>query len=313
MIIGDPNNQSPTLNSPKEVAQTFTNTLQHLGGDPNYHPPTSFVSKVFAHIPQCPTTAHDTPVSHIPWKDYAAFLDRAKPTKAGGEEHSSSYILQISSEPVKRFFWIVTNTYLYRELPPTWLTPRACLFYKKGDPLNPVIYRPIALLNTIYKTISAHTARHSQNQALHYKVLPPIQHGRLRKHQCSDHILHVKVKYANVKGSYALYIDFNQAFNSVPHRELFQVLEHKGFSTAAMDIIKRLYSAPLDAPIIKGQTPVRYFQRRDVCQGCPLSPLLFILYLNALLAHCMATPPPFQENLNTTCLLRWHTDSKRRP
>ena len=123
--------------------------------------------------------------------------------------------------------------------------------------MNPVTYRPIALLNTIRKTISAHTVRHLQNQALHYKVLLPVQHGGLRKHECCDHILHVKAKYANVKGSYALYIDFKKAFNSVPQRELFQVGEHNGFLTATIDIIKQLYSAPLDAPIINGQTPVQ--------------------------------------------------------
>ena len=141
------------------------------------------------------------------------------------------------------------------------------------------------------------------SQALHYKVLLPIQHGGLRKHQCYDHILHIKAKHANVKASYAFYIDFNKAWNSVPHRELFQVLEHNRFSTAAIDIIKRLYSTPLNAPIINGQTPVQYFYRRGVRQGCPLSPPFFILYLNALLAHFMATPPtPSQQNLNTTCL-----------
>ena len=114
MIVCDPNNPSLNLNSPKDVAQTFAHTLQHLGGNPDYHPPTSFASKVLADTPQCPTTARDTPVSHIAWKDYAAFLHRAKPTKAGGDDHSSSYILHISPEPVKRFFWIVTNIYLYR-------------------------------------------------------------------------------------------------------------------------------------------------------------------------------------------------------
>ena len=137
MIIRDPNNPSLTLNSPKDLAQTFAHSLQHLGGDPDYHPPTSFVSKVLANTLQCPTTARDTPVSHIAWKDYTAFLHRAKPTKAGGDDHSSSYILHISPEPVKRFFWIVTNIDLYRELPPTWLTARVCPLYKKGDPLNP--------------------------------------------------------------------------------------------------------------------------------------------------------------------------------
>ena len=153
--------------------------------------------------------------------------------------------------------------------------------------MNPVNYRPIALLNTIY-----HTARHLQNQALQHKVLLSNQHGRLRKHQCSDHKLHVKAQYANAEGSYALYIHFNKAFKSVPHRELFQVLGHNGFSSTAVDIIKRLYSAPLDTPVIGGQTPVQFLQRRRVRQGCPLSPLLLILYPNALLADFRATHPP---------------------
>ena len=292
MMVRDPNNPSLTLNSPKDVAQAFAHTLQRLGGDPDYHPHTSFVSKVLAHTPQCASAARDTPVSHTEMKDYTTFLHHAKPTKAGGDHHSSSYILNISREPVTRFFWIVTNIYLHRELRPTWLTARVCVLYKRGDQLNPIKYRPIVLLNTSYKTISAHTARHLQNQALQHRVLLSIQHGRLRQHQCSDHILHVKAKYANVKGSYALYIDFDKAFNSVPHRQLFQVLEHNGFSRTAVDIIKLLSSAPLDARINNGQTPVRYFQRRGVGQGCPLSPLLCILYLNALLAHFMATHPP---------------------
>ena len=54
MIIRDPNNPSLTLNSPKNLAQTFAHTLQHLGGDPDYHPPTSFVSKVTGKHPPMP-------------------------------------------------------------------------------------------------------------------------------------------------------------------------------------------------------------------------------------------------------------------
>ena len=96
MIVRDPNYSSHTLNSSKDVGPAFARTLQHFGGDPDYHAPTSFVCKVLAHTPQCPIAARHTPVSHIAWKDYAAFLHRAKPTKPGGDDHSSSYILHIS-------------------------------------------------------------------------------------------------------------------------------------------------------------------------------------------------------------------------
>ena len=199
MMVRDPNNASLTLDSPKDVAQAFAQTLQQLGGDPDYHPPTSFASEVLAHTPQCPSTARDTPVCHIEWKAYTTFLHHANPTKAGENDHSSSYILHISPEPLKRFFWIVTNIHVHRQLPPTWLTARVCLSYKKGDPLNPVNYRPIALPNTICKTKCAHTALHLQSQALQHKVLLPIQYGGLRKHQCSDHIIRCQGKISQRK------------------------------------------------------------------------------------------------------------------
>ena len=53
MIVCHPDNPSLTLNSRKDVAQTFAHSLQHLGGDPDYRPPTSFVSKVFLAHANC--------------------------------------------------------------------------------------------------------------------------------------------------------------------------------------------------------------------------------------------------------------------
>ena len=91
---------------------------------------------------------------------------------------------------------------------------------------------------------------------------------------------------------YPLYMDFNKAFSSVPLSTLLTVLEHSNLSGAAITSVKNLYASPVDRPIMNGHCPHSYVQARGLRQGCPLSPLLLILYLNALFSYFLATTPP---------------------
>ena len=109
-----------------------------------------------------------------------------------------------------------------------------------------------------------------------HDILLVIQHGGLPSHQCADHLYHLKALYAKSKKSYSLFIDFNKAFNSVPHGTLWTVLEQANFSTSTISLIKQLYSFPQDSPKINGRTPHAYLHTRGLRQGCPLSPLLFL-------------------------------------
>ena len=175
---------------------------------------------------------------------------------------------------------------------------------KKGDPFSPSNYRPIALLNCIYKLLATFACKHLRAQAFAHDILSEIQHGGLPGHQCADHLYHLKALYAKTKKSYSLFINFNKAFNSVPRGTLRTVLERANFSTSTISLIKQLYSFPQDSPIINGRTPHAYLQTRGLPQGCPLSPLLFILYLNSLLhhffCHCAPRPPGQMPALATT-------------
>ena len=84
---------------------------------------------------------------------------------------------------------------------------------------------------------------------------------------------------------YHLYIDFNKAFNSVPLRALWTTLRGYGLPEALISSIQRLYDHATDQPLINGSTTEGHPQLRGVRQGCPLSPLLFILYLNLMFFH----------------------------
>ena len=75
--------------------------------------------------------------------------------------------------------------------------------------MNPVNYRPLALLNSVYKILLAAAIEHS--------IIHPTKFGGLPNRRCQDHIFNLFSTFRESGGSYSLYIDFNKAFTSVPH------------------------------------------------------------------------------------------------
>ena len=66
-----------------------------------------------------------------------------------------------------------------------------------------------------------------------------------------------------------------------------------------VDLISGLYAHPEDAPLVNNTTPHRYLQIRGLRQGCPMSPVLFILYSNVLI-HAAPNPSPSERPAETT-------------
>ena len=154
------------------------------------------------------------------WQEFLNHLKHSKPSKAGGPDKTNNYILALRLEPIQRFFHSILNRFLHSPLPPYWLCAKICLLYRKGDPFSPSNYRPIALLNCIYKILATFACKHLCAHAFAHNILSEIQHGGLPGYQCADHLYHLKALYAKSKKSYSLFIDFNKAFNSMPHGTL---------------------------------------------------------------------------------------------
>ena len=102
---------------------------------------------------------------------------------------------------------------------------------------NPVKYRPIALLNSVYKIIATHANRELLTAAIEHSIIHPTQFGGLPNRRCQDHIFNLLSTFRESVGSYSLYIDFNKAFNSVPDTTLFTVLSRLNFPTPLVNLI----------------------------------------------------------------------------
>ena len=269
--------------SPASISKAFCNTLQHLGGDPSFEPDQKLLTSLLQHLPTCPDHVPSSKLPPLEEQRFIEILKRSKPSKRGGTDGSNLYMIFLSPEYVRRWFLFATNFSLTHTMPPNFTESQVFLLYKKGDTRWTSNYRPISLLNSLYKLVSTHLVDQLSSHTLTHKLLHPSQHGGLPCHRTADHIHHITALQSRNTPAYHLYIDFNKAFNSIPRSALWSTLIHYNLPSQLITALQMLYHSPKEIPLINGETHHHFTLLRGVKQGCPLSPLLFNLYINIIL------------------------------
>lgn len=87
-----------------------------------------------------------------------------------------------------------------------------------------------------------------------------------------------------------LSLDQEKAFYLVSHAFLFVLLERLGFGPNFIAIIKKLYTGAISHIAINGYLSEPIVQQGGVRQGCPLSSMLYVLYLEPLVEWLRGDP-----------------------
>ena len=141
-------------------------------------------------------------------------------------------------------------------------------------------WRPISLLNVDFKIISKCMSIRMG------RVLPFIigleQTCSIIGRSISDncHLLRNVVDYINSKpqmGAALINLDFSKAFHRVSHKYLFATLKAFGFGPDFISWIRLLYQDISSSVLLNGFVTEAIGVHRGVRQGCPLSPLLYVL------------------------------------
>lgn len=96
----------------------------------------------------------------------------------------------------------------------------------------------------------------------------------------------------NASTTYCAFIDFQKAFDSVPHGALLHVIHSAGVRGRCFSFIRALYSDPNFRVRVGHLTSDSIQLQQGVRQGDPLSPILFNLFINSVLDSMQGVSVP---------------------
>ena len=167
----------------------------------------------------------------------------------------------------------------------------ALLYKEKGDTDDLKNYRPISLINVDLKILTKTLTNRLKT------VLPSIIHFTQtavdgRRIDNTVHMLRDFVQLANTENleSAFIFLDQEKAFDRVNHAFLYKTMRAFGIGPVFIHWIRLIYSNATTRVKVNGFLSKNIPLRRGVRQGCPLSPLLYVLIIEILALQFRKNP-----------------------
>ncbi|KAJ8051046.1 hypothetical protein HOLleu_04468 [Holothuria leucospilota] len=158
------------------------------------------------------------------------------------------------------------------------------LLPKEGDLLDPANRRPISLLTVDYKILSK--VLQLRISTVMNSVVNPYQTCSVPGRSIHNNLFVLRdvIDYVGVKGNACAIISLDQhkAFDKVNWAFLFKVLKKMNFGNTFCRWISILYHDIYSKVLINGRLTEEVCIGRGVRQGCPLSPSLYVLFIEPL-------------------------------
>ena len=164
--------------------------------------------------------------------------------------------------------------------PSAWRTSIvSAIFKNKGNSLFPKFYRPISLVHLLSKFFDFIML----NRFTQWFIPHDLQSAYQKFKSAADPIflLRCLIRYCTKKKKklFIICIDFEGAFDKVSRHRLFNKLQLFGVGTVFLSCLISVY-AFTDCVIYQKETSFTYHLMAGIKQGLPLSPWLFLFYIN---------------------------------
>jgi hypothetical protein len=289
------------------------------------HTATTFQDKarLFRHslFPPPPTAELDpstqTNGQHLQWppispEEIRIAINSSSSTKAPGPDSIGFECIKVAYSYIPEHFNSLYKTLLHAGHHPTcWKEATVVIIKKLGKPDYgvPKAYRPISLLNCLGKISEKIMASRLAHMAEKHQLLHHLQIGGRPKRSAVDAVMLLTsiIDQGKREGKITstLCIDVKGAFDNVYKQRLLQTLKQMQLNPAIIRWVNsfltdRLASLAFDVAS-EPMTPIM----TGIPQGSPVSPILFLLYLQPLFAqleqiHPHITCPSYIDDI---CLL----------
>ncbi len=171
-------------------------------------------------------------------------------------------------------------------IPDEWKESRVNLIHKGGSKKELKNYRPIAIVNVVCKLCMIIIRNRINEWIEHTDMLGDVQGGFRRGRRTEDNLFMLEriIEMTRARGDrlYVAFIDMEKAYDRVNRKKLFEVMRGYGIEEKLIRVIEKVYDSNR-IKFVKGSLVTDWCDSNSgVRQGCPLSPLLFNIYVREL-------------------------------
>ena len=307
------NNKGAILNTKQTIKDCITTYFSDVseGKDEDAtHFKTNFKPKT--PVLEAPRASHKTGhVKHTDLQEIELAIQHQKTHTAGGTDKLTNESFQHLPHHMLDKLTVIINKAIDSSITPRqWQDSLVHLIFKKGEENKIENYRPIVLLNSIFKiweTVLLYRLKQAIEES---NTISIHQFGSQPEIGAIDAILAINLLNESAKHLPILSatIDLSKAYNRVNRAQLWNTLGLAGVPRSLIQLIKSTYSEHCEVYKLGNDKTKHTKFEKGLRQGSVLSPILFIIFINDILTSLNDTGkgvlvPSNTDTGNTACLM----------
>jgi len=272
------------LTDPNEIKDRWTEHFKEL-----YNPINPTDDSVLLEIPQDHGQRMEDCTPDLSRDELSNAILRLKTGKAPGiDKISAEEIVASGEEGMQALFSLCHKIWQKEEFPEEWKRSIILPIHKKKDKLQCDNYRGISLLCHSQKLMASVMLQ--RIKARTEEILSEAQAGFRAGRSTIDQLFSLRLLaekyYEHERDLYICYVDFQKAFDSVWRKGLWQVMRHLGYDNKIIRLLESMYRRTVSSVRVgtQGELSSWFETLVGVLQGCVLSPLLFNIMLEVVMA-----------------------------